>query len=81
MVNLTAQLGYPKKGRNFSRLRTLADPKITKFSTISIWRCVRHNLMHRDQDYVVKEDRVLIVDEFAGRIMREDAIRRASPGD
>ncbi|MBR5583863.1 MAG: SEC-C domain-containing protein [Lachnospiraceae bacterium] len=28
-----------------------------------------HNLMHRDQDYVVKEDQVLIVDEFTGRIM------------
>ena len=28
-----------------------------------------HNLMHRDQVYVVKEDQVLIVDEFTGRIM------------
>ena len=28
-----------------------------------------HNLMHRDQDYVVKDDEVLIVDEFTGRIM------------
>ena len=28
-----------------------------------------HNLMHRDQDYVVKDDQVLIVDEFTGRIM------------
>ena len=26
-------------------------------------------LMHRDQDYVVKDDQVLIVDEFTGRIM------------
>ncbi len=28
-----------------------------------------HNLMFRDQDYVVKDDEVLIVDEFTGRIM------------
>ena len=28
-----------------------------------------HNLMFRDQDYVVKDDQVLIVDEFTGRIM------------
>ena len=28
-----------------------------------------HNLMFRDKDYVVKDDEVLIVDEFTGRIM------------
>ena len=28
-----------------------------------------HYLMFRDQDYVVKEDQVMIVDEFTGRIM------------
>ena len=28
-----------------------------------------HSLMHRDKDYVVKDDEVLIVDEFTGRIM------------
>ena len=28
-----------------------------------------HNLMFRDQDYVVKDDEVMIVDEFTGRIM------------
>ena len=28
-----------------------------------------HNLMFRDKDYVVKDDEVLIVDEFASRIM------------
>ncbi len=28
-----------------------------------------HSLMHRDQDYVVKDDQVMIVDEFTGRIM------------
>ncbi|MFR8547913.1 MAG: preprotein translocase subunit SecA [Lachnospiraceae bacterium] len=28
-----------------------------------------HNLMFRDQDYVVKDDQVMIVDEFTGRIM------------
>ena len=28
-----------------------------------------HNLMHRDQNYVVVDDQILIVDEFTGRIM------------
>ena len=30
--------------------------------------------MHRDKDYVVKDDEVLIVDEFTGRIMPAAAV-------
>ncbi len=48
---------------------TLQIRKIWRSSTISFLRCVPTNLMFRDKDYVVKDDEVLIVDEFTGRIM------------
>ena len=66
-VNLTQQ-GVEKVER-FFHLENLADPE-----NLEIQHCVNlslraHALMHRDKDYVVKDDEVLIVDEFTGRIM------------
>ena len=47
----------------------LADPENLEIQHNIILALRAHNLMFRDQDYVVKDDEVLIVDEFTGRIM------------
>ena len=66
-VNLTEE--GVKKVERFFHLENLADPE-----NLEIQHCVNlslraHALMHLDKDYVVKDDQVLIVDEFTGRIM------------
>ena len=66
-----------KKVRNSLILRTFADPE-NEIQHNIILALRAHNLMHRDQDYVVKDDEVMIVDEFTGRIMPERAIRMVS---
>ena len=66
-VNLTAD-GVAKV-ENFFKIENLADPEHLEIQHNIILALRAHNLMHRDKDYVVKEDEVLIVDEFTGRIM------------
>jgi preprotein translocase subunit SecA len=66
-VNLTAQ--GVEKVEEFFHLENLADPENLEIQHNIILALRAHNLMHRDKDYVVKEDEVLIVDEFTGRIM------------
>ncbi len=58
-----------KKVENFFHIDNLADPENIDIQNNIILALRAHNLMFRDQDYVVKEDQVLIVDEFTGRIM------------
>ena len=67
VVNLTAQ-GVSKVER-FFQIENLADPENLEIQHNIILALRAHNLMFRDQDYVVKDDQVLIVDEFTGRIM------------
>lgn len=67
VVNLTEQ-GVEKVEKFFS-IENLADPENLEIQHNIILALRAHNLMHRDQDYVVKDDQVLIVDEFTGRIM------------
>ena len=67
VVNLPAQ-GVGKVER-FFQIENLADPENLEIQHNIILALRAHNLMFRDQDYVVKEDQVLIVDEFTGRIM------------
>ncbi len=67
IVNLTAE-GVLKVERFFS-IENLADPENIEIQHNIILALRAHNLMFRDQDYVVKDDQVLIVDEFTGRIM------------
>ena len=55
--------------RNFFNIENLADPENLEIQHNVILALRAHNLMHRDQDYVVKDDEILIVDEFTGRIM------------
>ena len=67
VLNLTAQ-GVAKV-EQFFHLENLADPENLEIQHNVILALRAHNLMHRDKDYVVKDDEVLIVDEFTGRIM------------
>lgn len=66
-VNLT-QEGV-KKVEQFFHIKNLADPENLEIQHNVILALRAHNLMHRDQDYVVKDDQVLIVDDFTGRIL------------
>ncbi len=66
-VVLTAE-GVEKVER-FFHIENLADPENLEIQHNIILALRAHNLMARDKDYVVKDDEVLIVDEFTGRIM------------
>ena len=58
-----------KKVEKFFHIENLADAENLDIQHNIILALRAHNLMFRDQDYVVKDDEVLIVDEFTGRIM------------
>ena len=58
-----------KKVEKFFHIENLADTENLEIQHNIILALRAHNLMHRDHDYVVKDDQVLIVDEFTGRIM------------
>ena len=67
VVTLTA--AGMKKVEEFFHIQNYADPENLEIQHNIILALRAHNLMFRDQDYVVKDDQVLIVDEFTGRIM------------
>ena len=67
VVNLTEQ--GVKKVEAFFHIDNLADAENLEIQHNIILALRAHNLMVRDKDYVVKDDEVLIVDEFTGRIM------------
>ena len=67
VINLT-EAGV-KKVEEFFHIDNFADPENLEIQHNIILALRAHNLMFRDQDYVVKDDQVLIVDEFTGRIM------------
>ncbi|MCI9052186.1 MAG: preprotein translocase subunit SecA [Lachnospiraceae bacterium] len=58
-----------EKVENFFHIENLADPENLEIQHNIILALRAHHLMTRDKDYVVKDDEVLIVDEFTGRIM------------
>ena len=66
-VHLTAD--GVKRVESFFSIENLADPENLEIQHNIILALRAHNLMHRDKDYVVKDNEVLIVDEFTGRIM------------
>ena len=66
-INLTEQ--GVKKVESFFKIDNLADPDNLEIQHNVILALRAHYLMFKDKDYVVKEDEVLIVDEFTGRIM------------
>ena len=67
VINLT-QEGV-EKVEKFFKIDNLADAENLEIQHNIILALRAHNLMHRDQDYVVADDQILIVDEFTGRIM------------
>ena len=67
VVNLTA--AGVEKVEKFFHIDNFADPENLEIQHNIILALRAHNLMFRDKDYVVKDDQVLIVDEFTGRIM------------
>ena len=67
IVTLTAD--GVKKVEKFFNIENLSDPENLEIQHNVDLALRANNLMFRDQDYVVKDDEVLIVDEFTGRIM------------
>ena len=67
IVNLT-EAGVAKVEK-FFRIANLADPENLEIQHNIILALRANNLMQRDHDYIVKDDEVLIVDEFTGRVM------------
>ncbi len=66
-IILTAQ--GVEKAEKFLKIDNLTDPENAEMYHNVILALRAHALMLRDRDYVVKDDEVLIVDEFTGRIM------------
>ena len=66
-VNLTEE--GVRKAERFFQVKNLADPDNLELQQNINLALRAHSLMFRDKDYVVKDDQVLIVDEFTGRIM------------
>lgn len=67
VVNLTEQGVH--KVEEFFHIENYADPENLEIQHNVTLALRAHNLMFKDKDYVVKDDEVLIVDEFTGRIM------------
>ena len=67
VVNLTEQGVH--KVEQFFHIDNYADPENLEIQHNVTLALRAHNLMFKDKDYVVKDDEVLIVDEFTGRIM------------
>ena len=67
VVNLTDD--GVKRVEQYFHIENLADPENLEIQHNIILALRANYLMFRDQDYVVKDDQVLIVDEFTGRIM------------
>lgn len=66
-VVLTAQ--GVKEVESFFHIENLADSDNLEIQHNIILALRAHNLMFKDKDYIVKDDEVLIVDEFTGRVM------------
>ena len=67
IVNLTAQ-GI-EKTEKFFHLKNLADPENLEIQHCIMLALRANNLMQKDHDYIVRDDEVMIVDEFTGRVM------------
>ena len=67
IVTLTEQGVH--KVEKFFQIENFSDPENLEIQHNVDLALRAHNLMFRDQDYVVKDDQVMIVDEFTGRIM------------
>ncbi|RIV18814.1 preprotein translocase subunit SecA [Alicyclobacillaceae bacterium I2511] len=75
-VNLTEESGV-RKAERFFRVENLFNPDNVTLVHHITQGLKAHGLMHRDKDYVVHDDEIIIVDEFTGRLMQG---RRYSEG-
>ena len=66
-INLTEE--GVKKVEQFFHIENLADPENLEIQHNIILALRAQNLMHKDKDYIVKDDQIIIVDEFTGRLM------------
>ena len=66
-VNLTEQ--GARKVEEFFHIDNLSSPNNIDIQHNVILALRAHNLMHREKDYIIKNDEVIIVDEFTGRLM------------
>ena len=66
-VNLTEE--GVKRVEQFFKIENLADPENLEIQHNIILALRANYLMAKDKDYVVKDDEILIVDDFTGRIM------------
>ena len=66
-INLTEE--GVKKVEQFFHIDNLADPENLEIQHNIILALRAQNLMHKDKDYIVKDDQIIIVDEFTGRLM------------
>ena len=66
-VNLTEQ--GARKVEEFFHIDNLSSPNNIDIQHNVILALRAHNLMHREKDYIIKDDEVIIVDEFTGRLM------------
>ena len=67
--NVSITLDGVAKVEKFFNIENLADPENLEIQHNIILALRAHNLMFKDKDYIVKDDEVLIVDEFTGRVM------------
>ena len=58
-----------KKVEQFFHIDNLSSPNNIDLQHNVILALRAHNLMNRDKDYIVKDDEIIIVDEFTGRLM------------
>jgi len=67
IVTLTEQ--GVKKVEKFFHIENLSDTENLEIQHNIILALRAHNLMFKDQDYIVKDDQVMIVDDFTGRVL------------
>ena len=67
--NVSLTLDGVAKVEKFFNIENLADAENLEIQHNIILALRAHNLMFKDKDYIVKDDEVLIVDEFTGRVM------------
>lgn len=58
-----------RKVEKFLNIDNLSSPNNIDLQHNVILALRAHNLMHRDKDYIVKDNEIIIVDEFTGRLM------------
>ncbi|MDO5564042.1 MAG: preprotein translocase subunit SecA [Eubacteriales bacterium] len=67
--NVTLTEEGVRRVEEFFHIENLSSPDNLEIQHNITLALRAHNLMHRDKDYIVKDNEVIIVDEFTGRLM------------